>query len=242
MYMFVQITIHFLWMGFHHVHVCTNHYPFPCVWIFVMHISVGMTVHFFVNGFSSCTCLYKWLSISLWICIYHVLVCTNDYPFPLNRFSSCTFLYEWLPIIFEWIFVMHVSVRMTTISFWMDCRHARFCAHDYHLFLNGLSSCAFLYKWLPFLFKLILVMHLSVQRTTIYFLNGLSSCTFLCKWLPFRCIWFFVTHILWNKFTYSLHMDFRHAHFCANDFPYSFGFSMCAMLFNAWIAWCSDKL
>ena len=58
---------------------------------------------------------------------------------------------------------MHISVRMTTISFRMDFRHAR-----------------------------------SVQMTL-----------------------------------HTLQMDFRHAHFCVNDFPYSTGFSMCAMLFNA---------
>ena len=57
---------------------------------------------------------------------------------------------------------MHVSVRMTTISFRMDFRHAR-----------------------------------SVQMTL-----------------------------------HTLYMDFRHEHFCATDFPYFIGFSMCAMLFN----------
>ena len=57
---------------------------------------------------------------------------------------------------------MHVSVRMTTISFRMDYGHAR-----------------------------------SVQ----------------------------MTH-------HTLYIDFRQAHFCANDFPYVTGFSMGAMLFN----------
>ena len=32
---------------------------------------------------------------------------------------------------------------------------------------------------------------------------------------------------------HPLNMDFRHAHFCSNDFPYSIGFSLCAMLFDA---------
>ena len=113
MYMFVRMTIH-ISMRFRHVHVCTNDYPYYYVWVFVMHISVQMTIYplLFVMGFRP------------------VHVCTNDYPFLLNGFSSCTFLYGWLHYHFEWVFVMYISVRMTTISFWMDCRHARFCAND----------------------------------------------------------------------------------------------------------------
>ena len=59
-----------------------------------------------------------------WMECCHTHFCTNDCHFFLNGLSSCTFLYEWLPFLFEWIFVMHVSVQMTTISFWMDFRHA----------------------------------------------------------------------------------------------------------------------
>ena len=82
--------------------------------------------------FSSCTSLYEWLSISFCMGFRHAHFCTNDYPFLLNEFSSCTFLYEWLPFLFEWVFVMHISVRMTTISFWMGFRHTHFCTNDYH--------------------------------------------------------------------------------------------------------------
>ena len=39
MYMFVRMTIH-IFIGFRHVHVCTNDYPYYCGWVFVMHISV----------------------------------------------------------------------------------------------------------------------------------------------------------------------------------------------------------
>ena len=139
LYMFVRMTIHIL-MGFRHVHVCTNDYPHYCVWVFVMHISVQMTIHSFLNGFSSCTRLYEWLpflcvlvfimhiSVRMtihffWIGFRHGHVCTNDYHFFLNGLSSFTFLYEWLQFLFEWIVVIYISVRMTTISFWMDCRH-----------------------------------------------------------------------------------------------------------------------
>ena len=155
-----------------HLHFCTNDYHFFFEWIFVIYISVRMT------------------TFSFWMDFRHVHFCTYDYHFFLSGLSSFTFLYGWLLSHLEWIVVMHISVRMTTISFRMDCRHARFCANDYHFFSNGLSSCMFLCEWLQFFFR----------------------------------------------------MDFRHAHFCANDFPYSIGFSICAMLFNAWIARCSDEL
>ena len=110
---FVRITIHFIWMGFCHVHVCTNDYPYYCISVFVMYISVQMTIHFF------------------WIGFRHAQFCTDDYPFLLNWFSSCTFLYGCLPSHFEWIFVMHISVWMTTFSFWIDFRHIHFCTDDY---------------------------------------------------------------------------------------------------------------
>ena len=103
-------------MGFRHAHFCTNDYPFVCVWVYVMHISVRMTIHLFLNGFLSCTPFYEWLSICLCMGLRHAHFCTNDYPylygflsltflykwlyiFFLNGFTSCTFLYEWLPFL-----------------------------------------------------------------------------------------------------------------------------------------------
>ena len=46
------MNIHIL-MGFCHAHLITNDYPFPCVWVFVMHISVRMTIfyQFISNAF-----------------------------------------------------------------------------------------------------------------------------------------------------------------------------------------------
>ena len=55
MYIFVRMTFHII-MGFRHVHVCTNDYPFPCVWVFFMHI------------------FYEWLSISFeWVFVMYML-------------------------------------------------------------------------------------------------------------------------------------------------------------------------
>ena len=107
MYMFVWMIIYFFGMGFRHVHVCTNDYPF------------------ILNGISSCTFLYKWLSTSLWMGFCHVHLYTNDYPFLLNAFLSCTCLYEWLPFPCVWVCIMHISVRMTIHFFWMGFRHVQ---------------------------------------------------------------------------------------------------------------------
>ena len=85
------------WMGFRHAHFCKNDCSFLCIRVFVMHISVRMTINFIVYGFSSWIFLYEWLSI---LCV--------------NGFSSSTFLYEWL-----------------SISLWMDFRHSNFCTNDF---------------------------------------------------------------------------------------------------------------
>ena len=166
-----MITISF-WMGFRHVHFCTNDYPFLFEWIFVLHIPVRMT------------------TISFWIDCRHAHFCKNDYPFLFEWIVVMHFLYEWLLFLFEWLSVMHISVRMTTIYFWFDFRHAHFCTNEYHFFFIGLSSCAFLFERTPFLFILVFVMHI------------------LCQWLSIVFVY-----------------EFRQAHFGANDFPYSFRFS-----------------
>ena len=141
MHNFVQMTIHIL-MGFRHVHLCTNDYPYYSCTGF-RHVHFCTNDYPYSYGFSSCTSLYKWLSISLCMGFRHAHFCTNDYPFLLNRFLSCTFLYEWLPFLFEWVFVIHISVRMTTISFWMGFRHAHFCTNDYHFFWMGFRHAHF---------------------------------------------------------------------------------------------------
>ena len=127
-FLYEWLSISF-WIGFPHAHIFTNDYPFLCSqvfvmhisvrmtihilieWVFVMHISVRMTIHFFVHGFPSCTFLYEWLSI--FICVFF-----------MNISVRLT-----IQILFEWFFVVHISVRMTI-----------------HFSLNGFSSCTFLYE------------------------------------------------------------------------------------------------
>ena len=114
--------------------------------------------------------------------------------------SSCTFMSEWLPFLFEWIFVMHISVRMTTIYFWMDCRHYIFVRMTTISFLTGLSSCIFLYEWLPSLFEWIIVMHIPVRMTTISF------------WMDFRH-----AHFCTNYYHFVIY-GFSSCIFCAMTF------------------------
>ena len=134
----------------------------------------------------------------------HVHFCTDDYILILNGFSSCIFLYGWLPSHFERIVVMYISLRMTTISFWKDCRHLHFCTNDYHFFLNGLLSCTFLYGWLPSLFEWIFFMHISVRMTTISFFIGFRH-TFSVQWLSIFFVYGFSSCI-----------------FCENDYQFLF--------------------
>ena len=152
---------------------------------------------------------------------------------------------------------MHIYVQMNTISLCMGLRHAHFCTDDFHillgfssctslyewlsiLFLYGFSSCTYLYEWLS-IFLWVFVMHIFVRMTIHFLVYGFSSCTFLYEWLSilflygvssctfctndyqFLVVWVFVMQI-------SVRMTFH----------IFLGFSMCAMLFNAWIAWCSD--
>ena len=83
-------------------------------------------------------------TISFWKDFRHLYFCKNDYHLFLNGLSSFTFLYELLPFLFESIVVNYISVQMTTISFWMDCRELHFCMNDYHFFLKRFSWCTFL--------------------------------------------------------------------------------------------------
>ena len=87
-----------------------------------MHISVRMNIHFFFNGFLSCTFLYKWLSIPFWMgFVMHISL----------RMTIHT--------LFEFVFVVHISVRMTNhILFCIGFRHAHFCTNDY-LYSFGFS-------------------------------------------------------------------------------------------------------
>ena len=139
----------------------------------------------------------------------------------------------------------HISVRMTIHFFWMGFLNLHVCTNDYHFFLNGLSSFTFLYKWLPFLFELVFVMHILCKWLSIFFLNGSSSCTFLYEWipsllngllsctflnewLPFLFEWIVVMHVSVQMTTIYFWKDFRHLHFCTNDYHFVvYGFLSC---------------
>ena len=96
MYMFLRMTINFIWMGFRHVHFCTDDYvlilnrflsyPFLYKWLPPI-----------LNWFSSYTCLYEWLSIFLYIdfchayslqMTFHILLVFHDVCNALQRVSS----------------------------------------------------------------------------------------------------------------------------------------------------------
>ena len=168
--------------------------------------------------------IVRMTTISFWIGFRHAHSVQMTFHILLNGLSSCTLLYKWLPSL-----------------------------------LNGLLSYTFLYEWLPFLFQWIVVMHVSVRMTTIFsqliFVMLVSvRMTTISFWMDFRHARFCA-----NDYRFVVY-GFSSFTFCGNDFPFSciwiffmhslclgisiyFCLSMiCAMLFNAWIAWCSDEL
>ena len=201
-------------MGFRHAYLCTKDHPFLCVWVFVMHISVRMTIHilficFFVMhisvqmtihlllyGFSSCTFLYEWLSISLCMFFFHAHFCTNDYPFiSVWVFVMHIFVLMTIHILFEWVFVMHISVQMTI-----------------HIIIVWVLSCTSLFEWISiFLWVFVMnifaritihiilvwvfVMHIFVRMTIHIILYVFLSCTYFYKWLSILFL-VFVIHFI----------------------------------------------
>ena len=79
---------------------------------------------------------------------------------------------------------------MTKTHIQRNGRHLHFCTNDNHFFLNGFSSCTFLYKWLPFRCIWFFVMHILCKWLSIFFVYGFLSCTFLCERLSIF-FWFF---------------------------------------------------
>ena len=166
----------------------------------------------------------------------HVHFCTNDYPF-----------------LFEWAFVIHISAQLTIYFFWngfLSCTslyewlsislcmgfcHAHFCTDDYHFFFYGFSSCIFLYKWLFISLCIGLGHAYFCSNDYHFFLNGFLSCTFLYEWLPYLYDFFHVCNAL-------QHVNSMVQWQIINHIIMYIGLTMCAMLFNAWIAWCSDEL
>ena len=135
MHISVRITIHVL-LDFRHAHDCTNDYPYCSCVGFLVHISVRMHI-LSLMGFR------------------HAHLCTNDYPYSFCMgFRHAHFCTNDYPFLFEWVSVMHISVRITTISFEWVFVNAHFCTNDYHFFFKRFSSCTFLYEWLPFHLRL----------------------------------------------------------------------------------------
>ena len=147
-------------------------------------------------------------------------------------------------ILFGWVFVMHISVQMT-IHILIGFCHAHICTNEYPflcvwVFVMHIS----VRMTIHFVFVWVFVMHISVQMTIHFLLYGFLSCTFLYEWLSIF-IWVFVMHIslrmtihILFEFVFVVHISvrmtnhilfcigFRHAHFCTNDYLYSFGFSV----------------
>ena len=123
----------------------------------------------------SCKSLYKWLFILVYV-------------------LSCTTLYDWLWILF-WVFVMHISVRMTIHSI-IDFRHAHLCTNDYP-YSFGIDSVMHIFVWMTI-------------HTLVSFCHAL-----LCT----------------NDYPYYFCMGFRHAHLCTNDYfvPNIFPMRFCKM-------------
>ena len=147
-------------------------------------------------SFLSCTTLYKWLSILVYVFVMHNSV----------RMTIHIIL----------VFVMHSSVQMT-IHIIFGFRHAHLCKNDYPYYF-WLYSCTYLYKLRSILF-LVFVMHISVQMTILIifsfrhahvctnnypycfgfchaivctndysFYFWFSLCTSLYEWIHFQCI------------------------------------------------------
>ena len=95
------------------------------------------------HTFLSCTTLYKWLSLLVYVFdmhnflqmtihiifdFCHAHLCTNDYSYYF-WILSCTSLSEWLSILFL-VFIMHISVRIT-IHIIIGFCHAHLCTNDH---------------------------------------------------------------------------------------------------------------
>ena len=100
-------------MGFRHAHLCTNDYPYSYGFSSCTYLYKWLSIFFLIGFFSSCSLLYEWISISFCNNIRHAHFCTNDYRYSYG-FSSCTSLYEWMSI-FLLVYVMNISVRMTIL-------------------------------------------------------------------------------------------------------------------------------
>ena len=196
----------FFYMRFRNAHFCTNNYPFHCVWVFVMHICLRMTINIHMRFRQAHFCANDY-PYSSWMGFRHAHFCTNDYPYSfLICFRHEQFFTNDCPFLCKWDFVMHISVSMT-IDF----------------IVNGFSSCTFLYEWqsifisvfamhisvrmtFNIIFEDVFVMHICVRMTIHFLVHGFSSFKFLYEWLS---IFFWVL---------------RHVHLCTNDYLFQISF------------------
>ena len=103
------------------------------VLVFLMHISVRMTIHILI-GFR------------------HAHLCTKNYPFLCGSvFFIHISLRMTIHILFVLVFVLHIYVRFT-IHILIGFRQAHLCTNDYEFFLFGFPSCTFLYELRPLIF------------------------------------------------------------------------------------------
>ena len=107
MHIFVRMTIH-IPMGFCHVHLCTNDYPYYYCMGF-RHAHLCTNDYPCSYGFSSCTSLYEWLSISLCMGFRHAHFCTNDNPYSFcmgfRHANFCTNDYQYSYGFSSWTFL-----------------------------------------------------------------------------------------------------------------------------------------
>ena len=205
----------------------------------------------------SCTTLYKWLFILVYVFVIHnslrmtihiifgfchEQLCMNDYPYYfcftsrtylykwlsiLFLFLSCTSLYEWVSIIFL-VFVMHISVRMS-INNIFGFRHAHLCSTDYPYYF-WFSSCNFVRMAINLIFGFC-HSHICTNEYQYYF--WISSCTCLYEWISILFL-VFVMH-MFVRMTIHILFGFRHVHVCTNDYPYYFWILSCTSLYK-WIS------
>ena len=122
MHISVRMTTISIWMVFRHAHFCTNDYHF--FWMDCRHARFcANDYHFFLNGFSSCTFLYEWLTTRfIWGFVMYILC--NDFPYSLYKGFRHAF-----------------SVQMTLHILVYGFSSCIFCAMTFHILLVFHDVC-----------------------------------------------------------------------------------------------------
>ena len=128
----------------------------------------------------------------------------------------------------------HPCTNDNPCYFCMGFRHAHLCS-NYHPYFYGFSSFTYLYEWLSISLCMGLRHTHFCTNDNPFFLYGFLSYTFLYERLSIF-LWVFVMYIFVRMTTHiSFCMGFRLAHFCTNDYPYSYGFLSCTSLYE-WLS------